>query len=259
MRPDGNGPTYYTDLATWAPFFKWGCPVLTYHKLGPVPRGVRLKGLYLSEKLFEHQLAELAAAGYVSGTLECATNVKPRAKEIIITFDDGFQSVIERALQPLERHQFRAVQFLVAGKLGGINEWDVAVGEKPESLMDAAAVRDWLAAGHAIGSHTLTHPRLTQLSQSAAREEIFASRKRLEDEFAIAVPHFCYPFGDWNERVRDLVMEAGYQTACTTIPGVNTARTNPFEIERFTARYASRNWKWLRDRFRRVFLPRSQN
>ena len=54
-----------------------------------------------------------------------------------------------------------------------------AEGEAPAPLMDAAQVKDWLAAGHEIGSHTLTHPWLTRLPLSEAREEISGSKKKL--------------------------------------------------------------------------------
>jgi len=119
--------------------------------------------------------------------------------------------------------------------------------------MDDAQVLNWLAAGHQIGSHTRTHPWLTRLPRAAAREEIASSKKALEDRFSVAVEHFCYPYGDWNESVRDLVVAAGYKTACTTEPGVNTAADSPFALKRFTARYPSRNLKaiWARLRARR--------
>jgi peptidoglycan/xylan/chitin deacetylase (PgdA/CDA1 family) len=115
--------------------------------------------------------------------------------------------------------------------------------------MDEAAVREWLSAGQKIGSHTKTHPWLTHISVAEAREEIRGSKKSLEDKFGVAIDHFCYPYGDWNESVRDLVVEAGYKTACTTTSGVNTPADSSFELKRFTARYPSRKlrtvFSWL--------------
>jgi peptidoglycan/xylan/chitin deacetylase (PgdA/CDA1 family) len=165
-------------------------------------------------------------------------------------FDDGFQNVLEFGLGPLAEHKCRAIQFLVADRLGGNNEWDLAEGEAPAPLMDEAQVRDWLAAGHEIGSHTLTHPWLTRLPASEAREEIAASRKKLEDQFGVPIEHFCYPYGDWNDAVRDLVVAAGYKTACTTQPGVNTSADSAFALKRFTARYPSRSLKAFWSRLR---------
>jgi peptidoglycan/xylan/chitin deacetylase (PgdA/CDA1 family) len=170
----------------------------------------------------------------------------------VITFDDGYVNVLRHALEPLATTGFTAVQYLVADLLGRCNEWDVALGEAAEPMLDAGQVRQWLAAGHDIGSHTRTHPYLTRIPLAQAREEIVASKRKLEDLFHRPIEHFCYPYGDWNDAVRDLVAEAGYRTACTTQPGVNDADSSPLALKRVTARYASRRlgnlfgW-WRRD------------
>jgi len=52
----------------------------------------------------------------------------------------------------------------------------------------------------------------------------------------VPVEHFCYPYGGWNETVRDLVAEAGYLTACTTDRGINTPATPRLELKRWLAR-----------------------
>jgi peptidoglycan/xylan/chitin deacetylase (PgdA/CDA1 family) len=243
-------PSYFTTLAPFRALFETGKPCLTYHKLGPRPRGVRLKGLYVAAKLFDRQLSELRGVGFstVSPGKLAGTDGNP-GKHIALTFDDGYENVLRHGLEPLSRNRFRAIQYLVTDRLGGFNEWDLPDGEAQERLMDTAQVKEWLAAGHEIGSHTLTHPHLTRISPQRAREEIFASRKKLEDLFGVPVRHFCHPYGDWNAAVRDLVVEAGYETACTTEFGVNGAGTSPFELRRITARHRSISIKALRARF----------
>jgi len=54
----------------------------------------------------------------------------------------------------------------------------------------------------------------------------------------------------------DTVIEAGYQTACTTEPGINTGSESAFELKRFTARYPSRNLKAV---LRKLGLSRSES
>lgn len=249
-------PNYYASLTPFREFFCGGLPILTYHKLGPRLPGTRLKGLYVDTGLFARQLAELRSEGFQAVSLDdFGSSPAPSPRSIVLTFDDGFRNVLELGLAPLAENRFRAIQFLVADLIGKSNEWDRATGETPEPLMDAAQVREWLAAGHVIGSHTLTHPWLTRLPPALAREEIAASRKKLEDQFGVAVEHFCYPYGDWNEAVRDLVAGAGYRTACTTDFGVNPPGTPAHSLRRITARYRSRNWKnfklWLGGLFAR--------
>ena len=212
---------------------------------------VRLKGLYVSAALFRQQLAELKAAGFQNGSLrDCSGPVKPR--QIVLTFDDGYVKVLQHAIGALAQTHFNAIQFLPVNFLGKSNEWDVALGETSEPIMDATQIRDWLAAGHDIGSHTLTHPFLTRLAPDQAREEIFASKKKLEDLFGRSIEHFCYPYGDWTSVVRDWVMEAGYRTASTTDFGINTSETSSFALKRITARYRSRSLKGLLKRIGRL-------
>ena len=213
--------------------FARGVPVLSYHKIGTAPPGSADPFLYHSPRRFDEQLAALRRCGYTSGSL--AEVLAPKADTVrraIITFDDGCYNVLEHGLAPLARHQLRAIQFLVSSRLGGTNDWDVAKGDVPERLMDEAQVREWLAAGHEIGSHSATHRNLRHVSPADAREEILGSKKALEDKFGREVRHFCYPYGSSNLAVRDLVAEAGYATACTMRFGINASDASPFELRR---------------------------
>ncbi|HVV00691.1 MAG TPA: polysaccharide deacetylase family protein [Verrucomicrobiae bacterium] len=252
-------PACYSRLGPFRELFETARPILMYHHVGPRPRGARLKGLYVSPRLFKIQIEELARAGFKTPPFaECLTNGSaistPTAtrppRDIFLTFDDGFVDVFDHALPVLDEHGFSAIQFVLPDLLGKTNEWQERQGDVSHPLMDAAQVREWLAAGQEIGSHSLTHPWLTRIPIAGAREEIFASKKKLEDLFGRRVDHFCYPYGDCNEAIRDLAREAGYRTACTTRRGINEPPLDPFSLNRFTARYPSRSWKsfksWLR-------------
>ena len=159
----------------------------------------------------------------------------------------------------LARHGVHAIQFLVAGRLGQQNDWDIAKGEAPEKLMDAVQVREWIAAGHQIGSHGLTHRILKKLGADEAREEIAGSKKRLEDTFGVPVAHFCYPSGRYNEETPKLLREAGYRTACTVAFGVNPPGVSPFELRRIAPLSAgellAKAWHRLR---RKLFAKSSR-
>lgn len=209
MRPD-----HYCELSPFEEEFRRGTPALLYHRLGWPPLLSRRRGLTLPFGLFSRQLAELRTGGFNS---------------TVITFDDGDATSLA-ALDPLRMHGFRAVQFLVADRLGEVNDWD-ATGAR---LMDESHVREWLAAGHTIGSHTLSHARLTRLPVERAREEIAGSKRRLEDRFGVAVEQFAYPWGEWNMVLADEVASAGYRSAFTTDPGVNAPDASPFSLRRHT-------------------------
>jgi peptidoglycan/xylan/chitin deacetylase (PgdA/CDA1 family) len=207
-----------------------GVPIFAYHKISDPARGTRDPFLYVSPKQFDEQLSALKGMSLTSGKLE--EIAKDENGRSIITFDDGFTSALRNGLEILSRHQFRAIEFLVAGSLGKQNHWDVAKGDVPEQLMDEGQIREWLVAGHQIGSHSMTHRNLPHLDRAEMRDEISGSKKLLEDRFGIEVKHFCYPYGSWNEWVRDLVIEAGYSTACTLEFGVNDPKTPAHELRR---------------------------
>lgn len=241
--------SYYSRLAPFEESFRSGQPILMYHHVGPRKRGARLKGLYVSPSLFARQVRELKAAGFCAPPYSRVLEQGPDSgRQVFLTFDDGFYDVFEHALPVLKNQELHGIVFLVSQLIGKTNEWQQRAGDVVERLMDPAQVRAWIAAGQEIGGHTCTHPRLTELSLDQAREEITAGKKQLEDRFGVPVEHFCYPYGDWNPAVRDLVGEAGYQSACTTETGVNSSGLRPFELQRLTARYPSRNLKafWRR-------------
>jgi peptidoglycan/xylan/chitin deacetylase (PgdA/CDA1 family) len=210
-----------------------GVPIFTYHKISQVPKQTTDPFLYVTPEQFDRQLGSLRAADYKSGSLGRLKNASSSAgREVIITFDDAFENVLNHGLEALRRHNFAAIQFVVAGRLGQTNDWDVAKGDVGEKLMDESQVREWLAAGHKIGSHSMTHRNLRHLNVHELRTEVSDSKKALEDKFGRAIEHFCYPYGSYNVAVRDVVAEAGYQTASTVKFGVNTSATSAFELRR---------------------------
>ena len=242
MTPPSDGsqtdslPAWYHALRPFRAAFDRGLPALMYHKILRPPRDARARGLFVSPALFRRQMRELRAAGFSSAPPGPGTDGNPD-RRILITFDDGFTNVLDHALPALRECGFQAINFLVADLLGRHNAWETAAGERSDPLMEAAQVRDWLAAGQLIGSHSLTHPRLGQLPLADARREIFDSRKKLEDRFGVAIEHFCYPYGNFSPAVRDLVVEAGYATGCSVEVGLNTAATDRFALKRFLVRH----------------------
>ena len=243
-----KSPTTYHTLKPFEALFGTGVPVLMYHKISNPPPKVRLKGLYVRPDRFERQLGELHEAGFVTCRPGAVQEANGAARRIVLTFDDGFRNVWEHALAPLAKHRFVATQFLVANFIGRQNQWEMREGEVREPLMDVAQVRDWLGAGHRIGSHSLSHPYLARLSMRDAREEIITSKKKLEDTFGAPVEDFCYPYGNWNDTVRELVIEAGYKSACAADFGVNTTSTSLFSLRRITVRYPTRSLRVLKAR-----------
>jgi peptidoglycan/xylan/chitin deacetylase (PgdA/CDA1 family) len=91
-----------------------------------------------------------------------------------LTFDDGYADFIEYALPVLARYGFGATVFPIAGRLGGLNDWDVLGPRKP--LISADQVRRAVDAGIEIGSHGLRHVSLPGMAERALAAEAEESR-----------------------------------------------------------------------------------
>jgi peptidoglycan/xylan/chitin deacetylase (PgdA/CDA1 family) len=91
------------------------------------------------------------------------------------------------------------------------------------------------ANGIEIGSHTLTHPILTNVSDERLRRELQESKSRLEEVLRRPIEQFCYPNGDHDERVRSEVARAGYKIAVTCVGGLNKRGVDPLTLRRIHA------------------------
>jgi len=93
-------------------------------------------------------------------------------------------------------------------------------------------LREMESAGIEIGSHTVTHPLLTRVTEDRLRLELEQSRGRLEERLGHPVTQFCYPNGAYDRTVRDAVARAGYRLAVTSEDGLNDATIDPLAIRR---------------------------
>lgn len=215
-----------------------GAPILMYHYFGSPDPKTHDPYLYASSKRLNSEIKALKKLGYSSATLSelaiaCHTS-NHLSQKVIITIDDGSQDFFDGGMEILNHHNFNAIQFLVADQIGGFNEWDIKHRHPAIRLMNETQIREWLAQGHEIGSHTLTHPNLSTLNEADARREILDSKKKLEDQFGIPIRHFCYPHGKFNTMIESLVGEAGYETACSTRFGVNPPEQNLKTLNRIS-------------------------
>ena len=141
-------PDHYFRLRPFLLCLKRDYRFCSISKMGKARLLDRRKGLFVSRHLFAGQLLELAQAGFGFGKLGDAHS----GRKIVISFDDGYASCFEEGMGVLETFGCKAIQFLVSGRIGKANDWD-GTGE---AIMDKTQVREWLAAGHQIGSHTIS-------------------------------------------------------------------------------------------------------
>ena len=183
---------------------------------------------------FERQLDFLLAEGYATPTISevMADPDGYRGRTAVITFDDGYVDNLEAA-SALHRRGMRATWYVVSGSIGREPAWPFD-GRPAGRTMNAAELRGLRQEGMEIGSHSLSHPRLTELDPYARQREVMQSKADIENQIGTDVRSFAYPYGALDEACANIVQECGYQNACTTAPGWMLREGNPFRLRRLT-------------------------
>jgi peptidoglycan/xylan/chitin deacetylase (PgdA/CDA1 family) len=212
-------------------------PILMYHSIDDSSDGACVR-----PQRFEAQMVYLRKAGYQTVDLDAVYGYLTRgielpAKPIVITFDDGYRDNLVNAYPTLKKYGMCATIFLPTDYVGFTNRWNAAEGVTQRPLLNweeiHALANDPLISFQA---HTCSHPRLTQIPLNQVREELKQSKEDIEDHLGNACHHFAYPFGDFNDAVRDVVEEMGFHIACSTRWGHNRHGVDIFGLYRIGMR-----------------------
>ncbi|WP_084955812.1 polysaccharide deacetylase family protein [Thermoactinospora rubra] len=205
---------------------------------------------------FAAQMAWLAGRGLrgVSVRELLLAQYTRRARRLVgLTFDDGYADFVTQAVPIMRRHGFTATVFVVAGKIGGVNDWDPDGPRKP--LMTAEDLRWAVAEGMEVGSHTVTHAVLASADPYDVERELKTSRVLLEEIVQRQVEGLAYPYGAIDENAVDAARAAGYSYACAIKPPAADQHTLPRTyigqrdgLLRLYAKRARHRWKWRRGR-----------
>lgn len=195
--------------------------ILSYHKIGKPSIPDWDTWFHIPEKIFANQLSYLRDNDWqVIGledfltSLTIPESLPPRS--VLLTFDDGYQSMRHVALPWLVEFGYPAVVFVPTGFIGGHNWFDI--DNEPEDIMcDWEDLRELERCGVSIQSHGIWHRTFSELNLDEQREELMRSKAVLEAGLSKPVNVFAYPYGDTGadtDAQRDLLMEAGYVSAC---------------------------------------------
>lgn len=192
-------------------------PILMYHSLDDSGSVVSV-----TPNAFGEQMTILAEAGLTGISLKHALDHRDAhngwpGRSVVLTFDDGFANLHEHALGQLSRHGFTATVFLIAGHMGGTNDWappPAGLGERP--ILSWAQAKEMAGVGIELGAHTVTHPDLRRLSEAQLIEELDGSRRKLEDRLGQGVETFAYPYGFFNDATADVAART-FRASCTTL------------------------------------------
>jgi peptidoglycan/xylan/chitin deacetylase (PgdA/CDA1 family) len=206
---------------------------------------------------FESQLEGLLRRGYRGATFHDAVRSPPSGRTLAVTFDDAYRSVIELALPIMSRLGVPGTVFVPTAFAGadapmawpGVDRWLATEHEAELVPMSWQELGALAAAGWEIGSHTRTHPRLTELDDVALAAELRGSRRDLESRLGLPCRSLAYPYGDEDARVVRAAGQAGYEAA-GALPFPLPHAPSPLRWPRVGIDRVDRGW-----RFRRKVSP----
>lgn len=142
----------------------------------------------------------------------------PKGKNcVILTFDDGFKSLIKNILPELKSQGVPCVIFFPVDYLGRRPGWEFnkRFNDEDEVIMTAPDIKDLPRDLVLTGSHSSSHRNMTGLNPLELKEEFTKSKKSLEALTGSDVNLFSFPYGDFNARLIEQAMEAGYKRTFT--------------------------------------------
>lgn len=192
--------------------FRRGIPcVLAFHKI--LPRFSYSSTNY-SPRRFKRLLAALTDKGYRFAPIDRVVG-DVNADRLAITFDDGYQHLVNLLEEVTEETGVLPVIFLPTAFVGKSNRWDYSYTFQALQHLDTGAIAALTRCGVEFGSHGHSHQPLTKLSRQQLAEELRRSRDILQELTGREITRISYPFGAVSRRVLDAAQEAGYRSGFT--------------------------------------------
>lgn len=222
-----------TEQALPVPHDQTRVAVLGYHNFSET---APVTEMLMRTSEFREQMETIRRSGYTVISMQEFLEWRFGARElpekcVLITLDDGWKSVYTDAYPILKEYGYPFHLFLYTTYLSGRGD-----------SMNPAQIREMMAHGASIGSHSTTHPYPKEWKSHEARGEEEYGRfidKEIGDSFTKltklfgAINTYCYPGGYHTPQMLERLPGYGYVAAFTVIPGKVTDREDPFRIHRY--------------------------
>lgn len=206
-------------------------PVLMYHLCLTEAPPDELKGMAVTVKEFDAQLAALKKAGYEGISFEQYYNYRLYGaslpeKPVIITFDDGYENNYTNAFPILKKHNMKATIFIVTSAVGqqGV-QYPHMTWEQMKEMEDSGLV--------IIHNHGSYHAAMDQISRSNMRKVALGGYTSIEHHMGTRQIYvFAYPYLRYNAVTIEELKQAGIHMQVTNLGDWLREGTSMSDIKR---------------------------
>lgn len=219
-----------------------GAHILMYHAVGEVVSDDPNGNFTISHLDFKKQIEQLFQSQIKVKSL--ANYTPSREKTLVLTFDDGYLDNLKIAMPILQHYQFPFTVFISTD----------AVKNSKKEYLTSTDLKELATYAH-IGTHGKSHRSLVTLNPNELQMELADSKKYLEDLLGKEILTMSYPHGGVNAQVKEVVQQAGYKMALSSVWGNNTEQTDLLELRRIQIiskdtlhtfkQKVSGKWDWL--------------
>lgn len=213
-------------------------PILMYHGIN---EQIGSKHPYYetntSPKRFREQLRWMVSSGYQTCNLGTALATVRTGemdhRKLVITFDDGYADLYDKAFSVLVEYGFSATVFVVTNWIS-----TQRYSRNGREYLTWNELRELQTYGIEVGSHTASHCDLQTLTSMEVEEEVRRSKEIIEDNLGKTVQSFAYPFAfpeasvSSIEVLKSALKRHNYKNGVCTIIGMAQENSDQYYLPR---------------------------
>ena len=189
-------------------------PIAMFHHVSNRRDWSSLHPFVIKESTFTKFLDQIERSNIITTTLSSLSDGKTASKRVVLTFDDCGKHLLDFAVPELLRRNMKAVFFMPTANIGGVNTWNIEIGQSEVELMHAADLRELQGYEMEIGAHSHDHIHLARVDRLQCAEQLQRSQQTLSDILGNCVTCMAYPFGSIPDNPQELLENAGFRYGC---------------------------------------------
>lgn len=172
-----------------------------------------------------------------------ANKIKLPTKSVILTFDDGFLDNYTELYPLLQKYNFKAVCFVVLGRIGKNMDWSGEFADKSIMMMNKEQLLE-ISSHIELGHHTFKHDNYANLSLEEIKQDLQLCQQIIKEEKLNIFPALAYTYGGYYRKKGTnqilffkLLQECGIKYALRIGNRIATVPlTNKYELQRIDIR-----------------------